>query len=39
MLKLGRPLGWNDEFKGKFDLQDDFMEELNISTYGNFQDF
>ena len=39
MLKLGRPLGWNEDFRGKFDLQDDFMEELNIPTYSNFQDF
>ena len=39
MLKLGKPLGWNEDYRGKFDMQDDFMEELNISTYCNFQDF
>jgi hypothetical protein len=27
MLKLGRPLGWNEDFRGKFDMQDDFMED------------
>ncbi len=39
MLKLGRPLGWTEEFRGNFEIQDEFLEELNIPTYNNFQDF
>ena len=39
MLKLSKPLGWTDDFQGNFELQDDFLEELNIPSYNNFQDF
>jgi hypothetical protein len=36
MLRMGRPLGWTEDYKDNFDLQDDFLEELNISSYNNF---
>ena len=39
MLMLGEPLGWNEDlYKENQQLQDDFMEELNIITYNNFKD-
>lgn len=39
MLKLGEPLGWNESlYKNNQNLQDDFLEELNIMTYNGFKD-
>lgn len=38
MFMLGEPLGWTEKrYLGKQDLQDDFMEELHLSTYEGFQ--
>jgi len=37
LFMLGEPLGWGDEFKNDPDLQDDFLEELNVPTYNNFR--
>jgi hypothetical protein len=35
---LGEPLGWNEKkFKDNQELQDEYLEELHLSTYGGFQ--
>lgn len=40
MLKLGEPLGWSEEeYKDNLNKQEDFLEEMNIPTYNNFQDY
>lgn len=39
MMKLGKPLGWDEDYKDDFEMQDEFLEELNIPTYNNFQHF
>jgi hypothetical protein len=40
MIELGEPLGWSkDIIEGNQQLQDEFLEELNISTYNKFSQF
>lgn len=41
MFNLGGPLGWTEEdgYRENIDMQDTFMEELNIPTYNNFEHF
>ena len=39
MIKLGKPLGWMEEYRNDFEKQDLFLEELNIPTYNEFADF
>jgi hypothetical protein len=39
MFLMGEPLGWGPEYQDNINLQSDFLEELNIPTYNNFQDF
>jgi hypothetical protein len=40
LLVLGEPLGWKEEeYRGNIGRQDDFLEELNITTYNNFKDY
>ncbi len=39
MLQLGEPLGWGDEYRGNITLQDDYLAELNITTYNQFKEY
>lgn len=39
MLNLGEPLGWDSSFKNNIRKQDDYLEELNITTYNIFKDY
>jgi hypothetical protein len=39
MVKLGKPLGWTEDYRSDFVKQDLFLEELNIPTYNEFADF
>ena len=37
LLQLGEPLGWDRErYQDNQKLQDNFMEEINITTYNTF---
>jgi hypothetical protein len=39
MLNLGDPLGWDSSFKNNIRKQDDYLEELNITTYNSFKEY
>jgi tRNA(Leu) C34 or U34 (ribose-2'-O)-methylase TrmL len=39
MFKLGEPLGWDQSYRESIRAQDDFLEELNITTYNSFKDY
>ena len=39
MLNLGEPLGWDASFRNNIRKQDDYLEELNITTYNSFKDY
>jgi hypothetical protein len=39
MLNLGEPLGWDSSFKNNIRKQDDYLEELNITTYNSFKEY
>lgn len=39
LLQLGEPLGWGPEFRNNIQLQDDYLAELNITTYNQFKDY
>jgi hypothetical protein len=41
MFMMGGPLGWPQEhgYNESIEIQDDFMEELNLPTYNNFKDY
>ena len=39
MLKLGEPLGWDSSFKNNIRKQDDYLEDLNITTYNSFKEY
>jgi hypothetical protein len=39
MLNLGEPLGWDSSFKNNICKQDDYLEELNITTYNSFKEY
>jgi len=38
-MSLDEPLGWKPaKYDGNKELQDDYLEELNVSTYNGFKD-
>lgn len=39
MLNLGEPLGWDASFRNNISKQDDYLEELNITTYNSFKEY
>jgi hypothetical protein len=40
MMMIGEPLGWDEKvYRDNIELQDDFLEELNITTYNGFKDY
>jgi hypothetical protein len=36
---LGEPLGWDPVYRESVMMQDDYLEELNITTYNTFKDY
>ncbi len=41
MFMLGAPLGWSEEdgYRESIDMQDSYLEELNIPTYNHFEHY